>query len=45
MIHEFHMFVASVGIGMAIGYRWGLPPFFVGALCGGVHSLLVLLGY
>lgn len=44
IMHQFHMFLASVGIGVATGVRWELNPLLTGVLTGAIYSLLVLIG-
>ncbi len=43
-MHEFHLFVASVGIGTVISVRWELSPLLAGILCAALRSTFVLMG-
>lgn len=42
-MHEFHLFLAAVGIGVPLSVRWELPPVLAGFMCLGLRSLLILL--
>jgi len=43
-MHEFHLFMASVGIGVTISVRWELTPLLAGILCASLRSTFILMG-
>ncbi len=44
-MHEFHLFAASLGIGLALAVRWELHPVLAGLFVSAIRSAFILLGY